>query len=1672
MSEQQQNTPSTPAEPTVGFRVLGVLLKIWRRLENLAFGVVLLLIALYFILQSSWVQNWLTAKISNYLSEDLHTTVSIGHVDIAFFDNLALEQVYVADLHGDTLLFAGQLTAGLNTNFFSALYNKLEFNELTLSNARVNLRRYEGEYDYNYQFLLDYFSSPTSLPQKKKAPFSVKIRNLHLDDIVLVRDNKVRGQKMEIRIPKCVAQINNFDAISKFADIESVELTGLTFDYEEQQGTPLPPRPVKMNAAAIKPDTAGINKIPGIPFRFTINHFNLREGNFFMDRFQKSPAKETPYNVLDFNHLSVQNIGIETDSLKFDTDWSFIGHLKNFSAAEQSGLTIRHAEARQIIVNSKTTALYGSAIQTGQTSLGDTIVLQYDNYNDLLKFNNNVRFGVHLQQGSFIELGELMHFSPALANNNFIVKNKDLRTEISGVIKGKLNRLDGRDIIAKIGNSTFLHFDFDGEDLAKGRDIMRMEFDFKRLQSDIASLRNIIPGFKPPANFEKLGAVNYTGTYNLLFGSNHILKGAVKSSIGYGDLDMELDLSHGRDNATYSGQLDMHSFELGVFTGNKDLGKTTFHFTIKEGSHGLNLSTMEARLEGQIDTLHYKGYRYNTVQLNGTISQLLFEGKMGIDDPNLKFNFDGTVNLKKDIPEYKFTADLQRIDLRKLNFSKDNIVLSGKADYVTLTGKTLADLAGVASLQHIEILQTLGDSVIHHRIDSIRFESNFQAQDFRHFALRSDVISLNIDGRFNLSKVPGHLQALLSKFYPVFAQQLHLPAYTDSVSINDLYRYGLYIKNTKNLTKLIDPQLDTISGVAINGQVDGVNGITELRAEIPLIRYGKTEIRKSVFNWRSEKDIAAVVLQLPDTKLSKGLRISPVLFTGNIKKDQIRFAFQTKDTVSIIQSVDLKGVISVVDSLWQIRFNASKFDLFKQNWAIEEDNYLRVGKEYIDIKNFELLNGLRRIGLDSMNNGRGIKLTCSNFDLNFVNEILPTRGMTYRGTLSDLDIVVEDVFKMENIKVFLATDTVFINNLPYGRVDGNIDLANLSAPLEWQIIARDKSFHLSTSGAWHFDGKSSPAYTSSYAPQPLHAGDIYATIDGFNFPMNILQQFIPGISNTNGRFDIHNILNGKIAGSNTAIGLEGSALIREGQFTINYLNTPFYIKNQKIILTDDRIWTGEAKGDTIYDVTQRNMAIVKGGLRHELFKKWRIECEVASLGNNFVMLDTKKTDNALYYGKGIGSFKAVFGGTFSRTNIKVDATTGANSHLSIPLTSESEAQAVNFINFKSKNNLPATPAPLKQPRRFQASELKGLNIEMNLTMTEQAEVQLIFDEKAGDILTGRGDGVITMLINREGDFNMYGNYTIRKGEYLFTLPIIFINKPFTVANGGKISWYGDPYSAQIDIDATYSETTPVYNLIQEEIAIVSANTALLQEANKSTQVNVNMRLYGDLFKPSIDFGLTFPGISGQIKSFTDNKMRQLAQDPNEINRQVFGLIVFGAFLPPNEFAPVTGAGAVGSAAVSTVTQFLGTQLSNYLTSIASEFFGGSVSSFDFDISYKDNSTTINLENPANRDVQVRFRSGFANDRITIQIGSQFGVANSSNAPNTIGNGFQGEDVVVEIQPMANRQWRVRAYQRTEPDVIGNSGLRSRYGIGLSFRRDFNSFGEILKGVSGWVKKQQ
>jgi hypothetical protein len=70
---------------------------------------------LYIVFRSKPVQTWLSKEITTYLSNELGTKVRIGAVDIEFFKTAVLEDLYIEDQKGDTMLYFRKLKLDYHT---------------------------------------------------------------------------------------------------------------------------------------------------------------------------------------------------------------------------------------------------------------------------------------------------------------------------------------------------------------------------------------------------------------------------------------------------------------------------------------------------------------------------------------------------------------------------------------------------------------------------------------------------------------------------------------------------------------------------------------------------------------------------------------------------------------------------------------------------------------------------------------------------------------------------------------------------------------------------------------------------------------------------------------------------------------------------------------------------------------------------------------------------------------------------------------------------------------------------------------------------------------------------------------------------------------------------------------------------------------------------------------------------------------------------------------------------------------------------------------------------------------------------------------------------------------------------------------------------------------------
>ena len=123
-----------------------LLKKFWKITRFVLLGILLLIVFAWLAIQTTPVQNWLAKKVTNRLSRDLNTNISIKKVDFALFNKMLLEGTLVEDRNKDTLLYAGTVEVRITDWFF--FKDNIELKYIGLKNAQINFQRTDSVWNY------------------------------------------------------------------------------------------------------------------------------------------------------------------------------------------------------------------------------------------------------------------------------------------------------------------------------------------------------------------------------------------------------------------------------------------------------------------------------------------------------------------------------------------------------------------------------------------------------------------------------------------------------------------------------------------------------------------------------------------------------------------------------------------------------------------------------------------------------------------------------------------------------------------------------------------------------------------------------------------------------------------------------------------------------------------------------------------------------------------------------------------------------------------------------------------------------------------------------------------------------------------------------------------------------------------------------------------------------------------------------------------------------------------------------------------------------------------------------------------------------------------------------------------------------------------------------------
>ena len=1561
--------------------------------------IVVLLLVIILLLQFSQVQTWLGQKVTAYISKATNTHINAQRIKINPLDGIILQQVDIIDDQKDTILHLGALNISLRKNLFFLFKNQLDLSYIGIKDVKLHILTELGEKQSNFSQFLERLSSS----DKNKTgtnPLLLDVKEIDLSKIDILIDDKNKGKYQQIKLKSGHIDINYLDLACNEYDISYILLDSpyfqsVTYDYAcYSEDT--------NNSDETNNSSLATDKNPLV---FLLKDLSIKNGFFGIQNKLVMPDTDLK-DQLDYKNFFFRDLNLIVTNTVL-RDGQLTSKIEGINAEDNTGYQIRNIKSDTVFVTNETIQLNGLIVDMGKTKITDRFRMNFADFTAFSDFSNEVIINAELKS-SKVHLRDLAHFVKGLEKVPVIKKNMDEIIDISGRYYGKINNLGGRDVAIKLGDKMNLKGTFNTRDLLDpANTVLNIKLD--RFETSMRRLKMVIPNFNPPDNFYKLGSINFTGRFDGYL-EDFVAYGKLRTDIGNAELDMRLDITSGEEKANYSGTLNVNNFNLGIWADNKDIGLVSFRSKVNDG-RGLTLNTVKADLNATVNSLIFKKYNYKDFVLNGKINKNTFKGGFRISDENVDFIFKGNVEYLNNRAFLNFKSEVNKLDLFALNLSKNPLAFKGNME-LDVSGTNINDFTGNIDISALNIMAQ--DTI--YNVEKLKIESKNTVNKTRLLMLDSDLGKMTMDGKYDLPNVVKAAKKIILTNYPLLTKDWKVVA--ENLQEHQKFDFNIQIKDSKNFLSLAGLNNSYFNNLSLKGRIDTYKSEISIASEIPLIRINNDSLQNIQLLVSSDKKEGDILIHIDSTYVI-GRKFNPIDLQTKMKGDTISFAFSTDKIIDTLETFDIKGTLVPHLKGYDLSFTDNLMVLLGTTWKIDSKNNATFGKGYISLENMIISDGSRSFELNDVNNNKGLTLDISNFDLNILNGIIKYDKMKFAGN-SNISGRLEDLYAEDKqLSGYVNVPQFTVNGDPYGSIF--IDATKLkNVPFKANISIGD--------------------FLAIKATYDEKLKFVDSKIKLRQAPLKLLEYLLKdGIKNTSGYINADLVL----TGAANQLNLSGEGIVQKGKATLKYTGATYSFDQQKFRLSNKLI---DLDGARISD-QNGSIGVIRGGLTHDLFKNMGVNATIT--GNNVVALNTTKADNPSYYGYGVGPVTAEFKGLFSKVNMKINATSGPGTKLFIPVGNTQSTIDQNFIKFVKKGD---QSGELKKN-----TAIEGINIEMTITITPEAELSLIFNEAKGDIIRGTGRGNMKIDITREGDFEIFGNYEIEQGQYLFTVALLPVAKPFVVQRGGSIRWTGDPVNATLDMTANYRARTPIEQFINEYLTL--ASTADINLARQNTEVDLKLKLGGTLYKPEIKFDLAFPNLTGDVANFAESKLRSIRSNELELNGQAMGLIVFNSFLPSNRVSDAFGTAGIQSASVNTLSEFLTSQLSVYITNIINSRISenGFISGVDFGMNVRNNNYGF-VDNDLIPD-EIGFRNTvfLKNDRISLDVGGNYVLQNQGRDINQI-----LLDFAVEFRLTEDRRLKVRLYGKNDLDPVNFTELREKYGLGMAYRAEFGAMTDLDK----------
>ena len=1309
------------------------------------------------------------------------------------------------------------------------------------------------------------------------------------------------------------------------------------------------------------------------PFNLKIADVKINNGVFQMEEL----------DCPDCYRLYVDDLNIEASA--FDLFGQYLTlDVNNMSGSDRYSVDIREFEMNfgylpnQILVDNV-------KFTTTASTFDGSLSLNYEVISDFSDFVNKVVMIGEIEESNLNSL-EIQRFGAEFPDFG--------QFSISGSVVGTVNDMKITDAILDVANKTHLEGNIDLRNTTTIENIFvhATDIDLRTDPVDAQFVYGLFWDTILPEQVKPLGNVHLVGSFNGYL-NNFTTVAKITSDLGEVDADLYLFDPEDEGKTKYKGDVQLRKFNLGKIVGQDNLGLVSSDLSVD--GRGLDPTTMNTKLNGQVSLLEFNNYGYRNISVDGKVAKGAFNGLLKIEDPNLRLDFNGKAGFEEDTSKYNFTLDILKADLFALNFVQDSIsVVTGEVDidflalnYDKWAGDILIHNSTYENSKNFHFFQ---DITIH----SQGLDSNKSLQ------LRSNILDANLQGNYTFSGMVDAVTSQVSRF----VKTVKPTPFPD----NQEFDFQIDIKNSQILTDILMRDLFVEHNSKVSGNYSSKTTTFNFQVVSPVINYKKMKVKNIDLDFKGSPSQSQLAFSVANFNY-KGFDIDSINLGNFYYNDTLFYDLRWILKDSIDSRTNLLGYAIQEDTTtYQFGIFESEFNVGLQKFKILGGNQILLDTSGVRIENLVVRNDKKAIYINgniSDNPDEILRLNIRGFGMDVLNYFIGSNSARFSGKLGG-DVLLTELLSQPKFAADLSVDSLEMNGIYLGDFSLNSDWAVRNDTIN--LEARMQTGNLTT-----FIGK------GYYQPDSL--GDISFDLDFNRFKLAAFNPFLDGLTEK-----LRGYANGKVTmtGNTGAPKFNGELELPQAAFTISLLQTDYnFVSTPRVKITPNAI---SFPGLKVRDTQYGTEAEVGGKISHDNFSDFTFDIHVDA--KELLVLNTTSKTEDPYYGTAFVTGDIDITGPLDEILVSANVVSAGNTKFYLPIDGATEVDKtgfVTFVDYSKKEDV--------FDERVAINLNKGVTIDFNIEVDQNADVAIIVDSDAGNQLESKGIGNIRLIMKPYSDLEMYGTYTVIQGYYNFALPVLsqnLLNRKFDVLRGGSVTWNGDPLGALISLTARYTTKADPSDLLAGGTSTGPTLTIL------------DLFLSGELMDPEIRFDLSAPRAPSTIQSAISNQVG--SQD--NLYTQVFSILALNRFAPAQGLELSTASRSLGFSALTS-------QAANYINLLTGDY--------KVSLDYQEGDRTQTLDELGQRsEVEVGVSKRFLDNRFTVS--TSLGVAVDKRPDQR----QFASDAEIEYNITEDARFRAKAFNRPVQDQYNFGQQNYQQGLGVFYRIDFNTLRDLWEKEIG------